>query len=233
MMKNLTERSHDRGLFFILRGSRCRDAHVNRFRLPPLQRTKHKASSEKQVQDKLPTRTTIASLDMAHDVERDQVKKIFMEAVYHLTGSYLMGRPLKLQLLSSNMHTPGRDLPSLGKKLPRHLRGTICVKGFDSALEIGTIRNMLKEHFEYKGLNKVVTPVNSDNASTGKAYIRYEVLSSFRFALQLHGSKLGGHQLSVTEWPEFPWSRKEGSKTTRQTTWTGKRTLFKYEGGDD
>jgi hypothetical protein len=46
-----------------------------------------------------------------------------------------------------------------------------------------------------------------------KAYIRYALVRSFRSALKLHGSKLGGHELCVTEWPEFPWYKEEGSKT--------------------
>lgn len=202
---------------------------------------KPKASSEKQLQDKIPKRTRIASFDMAHDVEQDQVKKAFMEAgevvrfdfyntrhlavveysteeaaqnaVYQLTGFNLMGQPLKLQLLSLNFHTLGRDLPSPGKNLPVHLRMTACVKGFDPSLDVGTIRSMLKEHFECGGLKSLITPVNSDNTSTGKAYIRYALVRSFRSALKLHGSKLGGHELCVTEWPEFPWYKEDGSKT--------------------
>jgi hypothetical protein len=39
------------------------------------------------------------------------------------------------------------------------------------------------------------------------------VLRSFRSALKLHGSELGGHELCVTEWPEFPWYTEEGRKT--------------------
>jgi hypothetical protein len=46
-----------------------------------------------------------------------------------------------------------------------------------------------------------------------KAYIRYAMLKSFRSALKLHGSIFGGHELCVTEWPEFPWYKEEGSET--------------------
>ncbi|KAK1650053.1 hypothetical protein QYE76_067858 [Lolium multiflorum] len=244
-------------------------------------RKKRKVSPEIQVQEKLPKRTRVASFDMAHDVEHDQVKKVFTEAgevisfdfyryamwwdeaflipssdelflwtahlslgceqawqkrlvtvqgpvvyaysaerygvteaIYRLTGLDLMGRPLKLQWLSLNIQALGRDLPSPGKNLPVHLRMTICVKAFDSSLDVETIRSILKEHFECHGRLKTLnTPVNSDNTSTGKAYVRFASLIAFRSALKLHGSILRGHKLCVTEWPEFPWYREERSKT--------------------
>lgn len=238
--KNLTEPWFRHDAFFLAGNYRQGGFSITRRVYTPMSCRAFSQSSKKKAKaSPCPKRTRIASFDMAHDVGHDQVKKVFMEAgeivsfdfyntrhlavveysteeaaqnaIYQLTGFNLMGRPLKLQLLDLNIHTLDRDLPS--KNLPVHLRMTACVKGFDPSLDVGTIHSMLKEHFECYGLKALITPVNSNNTSTGKAYIRYAVLSSFRSALKLHGSKLKGRKLCVTEWPEFPWYREEGSKT--------------------
>jgi RNA recognition motif-containing protein len=137
----------------------------------------------------------IASWGMANYVEYNQVKNIFQEigeivgiyfsstrhlavvdfsteqaaesALYHFMGYHLMGRPLKLAWFDPKDFAVLRDIPTRGERMPNYLMQTVCVTGFDSSLEIGTIRHALEEIFANDHMKKLVTPVNLDGTSTG------------------------------------------------------------------
>ncbi|BAT05543.1 Os08g0430300, partial [Oryza sativa Japonica Group] len=130
-------------------------------------------------------------------------------ALYHFMGYHLMGRPLKLAWFDPKDFAVLRDIPTRGERMPNYLMQTVCVTGFDSSLEIGTIRHALEEIFANDHMKKLVTPVNLDGTSTGKAYIRYDVASSYNGALHCDGvSEIGGRILRVTKWPDFSWCKK-------------------------
>uniref|UniRef100_I1QIV5 RRM domain-containing protein n=1 Tax=Oryza glaberrima TaxID=4538 RepID=I1QIV5_ORYGL len=172
---------------------------------------------------------------------------------YHFMGYHLMGRPLKLAWFDPKDFAVLRDIPTRGERMPNYLMQTVCVTGFDSSLEIGTIRHALEEILANDHMKKLVTPVNLDGTSTGKAYIRYDVASSYNGALHCDGvSEIGGRILRVTKWPDFSWCKKrrigragcdkddaglavpdQDDTPKWHTPSTGKRTLFDDGSGDE
>jgi hypothetical protein len=185
--------------------------------------------------------------------EDDNTVYIDFQALYHFMGYHLMGRPLKLAWFDPKDFAVLRDIPTRGERMPNYLMQTVCVTGFDSSLEIGTIRHALEEIFANDHMKKLVTPVNLDGTSTGKAYIRYDVASSYNGALHCDGvSEIGGRILRVTKWPDFSWCKKrrigragcdkddaglavpdQDDTPKWHTPSTGKRTLFDDGSGDE
>lgn len=236
---------------------------------------KPKAPAKDKVQEKVPQQTMIASWGMANYVEYNQVRLVRLlvfisvarhlavvdfsteqaaeSALYHFMGYHLMGRPLKLAWFDPKDFAVLRDIPTRGERMPNYLMQTVCVTGFDSSLEIGTIRHALEEIFANDHMKKLVTPVNLDGTSTGKAYIRYDVASSYNGALHCDGvSEIGGRILRVTKWPDFSWCKKrrigragcdkddaglavpdQDDTPKWHTPSTGKRTLFDDGSGDE
>ncbi|TKW10400.1 hypothetical protein SEVIR_6G161800v4 [Setaria viridis] len=148
--------------------------------------------------DKVSKMTTIMFWDLAPDVGYYQVSNLLKDingvidisfsstrhrAVVHfataiaaqaalclLTGSCLMGRPLKFAWFDKNSYDPNRDTLPAMELLPGRVPRTIYIEGFDSSLSITEIRSMLKSHFDRSRLHgrRIITPQNPDGTSTGK-----------------------------------------------------------------
>ncbi|RCV31176.1 hypothetical protein SETIT_6G155700v2 [Setaria italica] len=148
--------------------------------------------------DKVSKMTTIMFWDLAPDVGYYQVSNLLKDingvidisfsstrhrAVVHfataiaaqaalclLTGSCLMGRPLKFAWFDKNSYDPNRDTLPAMELLPGRVPRTIYIEGFDSSLSIPEIRSMLKSHFDRSRLHgrRIITPQNPDGTSTGK-----------------------------------------------------------------
>ncbi|CAA7405407.1 unnamed protein product [Spirodela intermedia] len=118
-----------------------------------------------------------------------------------LNGEEMLGRQVKLDLAREK----GASTPQSGKNNSDQKVGrggesqTVFVKGFDRSLDEDQIRTSLEEHFGSCGeITRISVPKEYETgAPRGIAYIDFKDKDGFDLALDLNGSSLGDHPLTV------------------------------------
>ncbi|CAA6668539.1 unnamed protein product [Spirodela intermedia] len=112
-----------------------------------------------------------------------------------LNGEEMLGRQVKLDLAREK----GASTPQSGYCGRGGESQTVFVKGFDRSLDEDQIRTSLEEHFGSCGeITRISVPKEYETgAPRGIAYIDFKDKDGFDLALDLNGSSLGDHPLTV------------------------------------